>query len=143
MNLRIANWNNPDLSPVTIAVETIGGEEVFTETITPAVNIGNNTANSFSGASVLKIPFDIYEKGQYVVSFYTEEKENADLVLGYFAIILKEALTAVDNVEEAAQVVNVKYYNLSGVEIQKPENGIYIMRSVLSNGKQTGKIIMK
>ncbi len=143
MNLRIANWNNPDLSPVTIAVETIGGEEVFTETITPAVNIGNNTANSFSGASVLKIPFDIYEKGQYVVSFYTEEKENADLVLGYFALILKEALTAVDNVEEAAQVVNVKYYNLSGVEIQKPENGIYIMRSVLSNGKQIGKIIMK
>ena len=40
-------------------------------------------------------------------------------------------------------MVNVKYYNLSGVEIQKPENGIYIMRSVLSNGKQTGKIIMK
>jgi hypothetical protein len=58
-------------------------------------------------------------------------------------LIPKGELTSVESVEETAQEVEVKYYNLNGVEIQKPENGLYIKRTKLSDGKQTSEIIFQ
>ena len=55
---RISNWNCADFSPVTVAVETIEGKQVFAETFTPTANIGNAAANDFKGTTLKSFKFD-------------------------------------------------------------------------------------
>ena len=56
---RMANWNQPGFSPVTIAVEDSKGQAVYAETFTPTANVGNSAANSFDGVTMNTMTFDI------------------------------------------------------------------------------------
>ena len=44
---------------------------------------------------------------------------------------------------EGAEVISVEYYNLNGMRIAEPENGFYIQRSILSNGKTVVEKVVK
>ncbi len=84
---KVCNWNQPEFTPVTVAIEDSEGQEVASETVTPTVNIGNNTGNKFTGVQQQAFEFDITESGDYVVAFYTGGTRNADFVLGQLTII--------------------------------------------------------
>jgi len=91
---KVCNWNQPEFTPVIIAIETPDGQEVASQTYTPTVNIGNNTANKFTGVIQQTFEFDIPETGDYVIAFYTDATRNADFVLGQVSILPKEFFAA-------------------------------------------------
>lgn len=58
---------------------------------------------------------------------------------------LSEDYSGIEEVitDEAAEVIAVEYYNINGMRIAEPENGFYIMRAILSNGKVVVKKLVK
>ena len=58
---------------------------------------------------------------------------------------LSKDYTGIEEVitDEAAEVIAVEYYNINGMRIAEPENGFYIMRAILSNGKVVVKKLVK
>ena len=139
---RIVNWNREEFSPVTIAIETVDGKEVYAKTFTPTCNVGNSAANDFSGSKTLNFTFDVFEKGRYVVTFYTDDSSWADLVVGLSALRWLSEVTAVDQVE-TRQVARTYYYNMSGQRVQPNGHGPYIRQTVGEDGKVQSRIIMK
>lgn len=121
---RVTNWNQPDFSPVTVAVETIDGRQAWAETFTPTANIGNTAANNFSGTTLSTFTFDIHEKDRYVVTFYTADAPWADLVVGQAALRRKGNVTAIAPVKVSD--ADTRYYNLNGQPVQQPSKGIYL-----------------
>lgn len=87
---KLCNWNQPNFRPVTVAIEKANGEEVVSQTYTPTVNIGGNTANMFTDVTQQILEFDIPETGDYVIAFYTDAARNSDFVLGQLSIQPKE-----------------------------------------------------
>jgi len=130
-----ANWNQPDLMPITVAVETVDGEEVFSQTFTPKANIGNSASNSFTGATNEKLSFSIKEKGRYVVTYYTSDASWADLVVGSSFLKRTGDIPAAIADVEADGSAGGALYNLSGLAVSSPTRGIYIR-----NGK---KLVVK
>ena len=92
LTYKVSNWNRADFSPVTVAVETTAGKEIFSNTFTPTANVGNTASNSFSGTTQLTNSFEVTEKGQYTVTFYTADQAWADLVVGPATLAYKSAL---------------------------------------------------
>lgn len=90
---KVCNWNQPKFTPVTVAIETPDGQEVVSQTYTPTVNIGNSTANKFTGVKQQTFEFAIPETGDYVLVFYPAAQKNADFVLGQVSIQAKEFYT--------------------------------------------------
>ena len=127
---KVCNWNQPEFTPVTVAIEDSEGQEVASETITPTVNIGNNTGNKFTGVQQQAFEFDIAEFGDYVVAFYTGGTRNADFVLGQLTIIpssfvstgIKENVNANENPKRGT-------FDLSGRRLSADQlkRGIYII----------------
>lgn len=138
--LRIANWNQQNFSPVTVALETIGGETAFTQELTPTSNIGNSAANSFSGTTLHRLSFDITEKARYTLSFYTADSPWADLVVGQAALIHRGPPAHIDT-HSLSTIATTYYYNLAGQRIQKPTHGPYIQQTITNEGTQS-KIIL-
>ena len=142
---RLANWNRPALSPVTIALETIDGETVYAETFETTVNIGCNVANDFSGTVNNSMTFDVNETGRYVLTFYTADVAWADLVLGRAALRrLGEpaGITAI----ETAPPVRYEYYDLQGKRVAEPSalpKGVYIQKGISANGKSCSRVIVR
>jgi len=125
----VTNWNRPEFSPVTIAVETIDGKEAYSETYTPEVNIGNSPANSFSGAPTRSMVFDVLEKGRYVITFYTADEPWADLVVGKLIFRRKGDVTAIRTVDSTATPDGqAAIYSLDGRRLSNGQlrPGIYI-----------------
>ena len=58
---------------------------------------------------------------------------------------LSQEYTGLEEVisDEAAEVISVEYFNLNGMRIAEPENGFYIMRATLSNGKTVVNKVVK
>ena len=83
------NWDQPEFTPVIIAIEDTNGQEVASETFTPTVNIGGNTANKFSSGRGRTFNFEIPETGNYVLSYYTDAIAYADFVLGFSTLQVK------------------------------------------------------
>ncbi len=131
--VRVANWNQPSFSPVTVALENMQGERVFEETFTPTANIGNAASNSFSGSTPLSLTFDLLEQGRYVVSFYTADAPWADLVVGRGSIRRKGDVSLVTTIADK-QPVRKTYFNLAGQQVQKPTHGIFVEKTIMSDG---------
>jgi hypothetical protein len=132
---KICNWNQPKFTPVTIAIEDINGQEVASTTYTPTVNIGNNTANKFSGVSQKTFEFDIAETGNYTIVLYADATRNADFVLGQLSIqATKFISTGITNYSSPNTQDPSIVYDLTGRQLPtghlKP--GIYIV-----GGKKT------
>ena len=90
LKYKVCNWNQPEFTPVIVAIEDLDGQEVASQTYTPTVNIGGDTANKFTGVKVQTFEFDIPEAGDYVLAIYTDAAKNADFVLGQATIQPKE-----------------------------------------------------
>jgi len=121
---RVTNWNLPDFSPVTVAVETIGGKQVWAETFTPTVNIGNSASNAFSGVRLGIYSFDVYEKNRYVLTFYTADAPWADLLVGQAALRRMGDVSGIQAVEASSLAPGC--YNLQGQQVHQPGKGIYL-----------------
>ena len=142
LNYRIYNWNQPEFTPVTIAIESPDGQAVATKVYMPAKNIGGNTANAFSSGRTQKFEFDIAQTGNYVLAFYTADTKNADFVVGKLTLKLTES--QVSGISDATLMNNEKLimdnviYDLqgrrvkeSGIRNSELKKGIYIV-----NGKK-------
>jgi len=86
---RFCNWDQPEFTPVIIVIEDTNGQEVASETFTPTVNIGGNTANKFGNGRGQTFNFEIAETGNYVLSYYTGATAYADFVLGFSTLQAK------------------------------------------------------
>lgn len=132
LTTRVVNWNRPEFSPVTVAVETLDGEEVYSAVIQPLANIGNKASNSFSGSKAESIKFVIAEQGRYVITYYTDDVKLADLVIGSGTLKRTGEVTGISDAprlnENGGQSVNNDIYDLSGRRVRGSHvrPGIYI-----------------
>lgn len=134
---KVCNWDQPEFSPVTLAILDASGQEVATETYTPTINIGGNTANKFAKLTQQIFEFDIANTGDYIICFYTDGARNADFVLGQVVLQAKEFATGIKFVDMqsvgSTEVDDKGFYDLNGRWIadgKKPitslHPGIYI-----------------
>ena len=129
LKYRLYNWNQPESSPVIIAIEDANGEEVASKTYKPTVNIGGKTDKAFGGARQQTFEFDINYPGEYVVAFYTDAAKNADFVLGLVSLQAKEyTITGISDIHREA-ITDNRYYDLYGrrVEEGQLQPGVYIL----------------
>lgn len=137
LKYKICNWNNPEFNPVEIAIEKqTGGEAVASSIYTPTVNIGNTASNSFGTIRLQTFEFDIEERGDYVLAFYTAAAGWADCIIGQLMLgATSYVSTGIDDIQSEPSA-SAPLYDLSGRRIDRPSTpGIYIQ-----NGK---KILMK
>ena len=126
---RLANWNIATFSPVQIVIEKTDGTPVYEQTFTPTVNIGNDPANAFKGATLDRFNFDIAEAGPYQISFYTADAAWADLVVGQAAIGYKGVPVGIQEASTPASRIGADAtYDLQGRRIgsARLSKGIYI-----------------
>lgn len=139
---RVTNWNQPSFSPVTVALETIDGETVFTDTFTPDVNIGNTAENAFSGSTPMAYSVDVEQQGLYMVSFYTADAPWADLVVGRATLRRKGDVSLVSSLT-SHQPVRVQYYNLAGQPVQRADHGFFIEKTIMQDGTVLSRVVRK
>ena len=130
---RLANWNQPSFSPVRITIEHLDGTVVHEETFTPTTNIGNSAENAFSGATLGRFFFDVYETAPYQITFYTADQPWADLVVGQSAVLYKGVLTSIEDQAAPLSTPSGTVYDLQGRRVEPTSGlkGIYI-----KNGKK-------
>ena len=130
LRFKACNWNCPKFAPITVAIETTDGQEVASKTITPTVNIGNNTANSFSTVAIETFTFDITDTGDYVIVFYTDAAKNSDFVLALANLQAKKFFTTGISDVKRNEAQGSKYvYDLSGRRLPTKKSvkpGLYI-----------------
>ena len=134
LKYRLYNWNRPEFSPVTIAIESADGQTVASKSYTPTRNIGGKAGNAFSGIRTQTFEFEISQTDNYVIAFYADAEKNADFVLGVVSIQAKEfSATGIRELPVAADRPSV-VYDLSGRRLQTvpQQPGIYII-----NGRKT------
>lgn len=133
LKYKLCNWNQPNFTPVTIAIEDLNGQEVASQTYTPTVNIGGDVSKKFTGVVQQTMEFDIPETGDFVIVFYADAAKNADFVLGQ-ATIQALAFTAtgireIDNGNGNNNGNGNGCYDLSGRRLSKEslKPGLYII----------------
>jgi hypothetical protein len=128
---KVCNWNQPNFTPVTVAIEkAAGGQEVASTVYTPTVNLKSSTVDKFSTA-LQSFEFDIPETGDYVLAFYADAAKNADFVLGTLTIQAKSFTTDIKEIESTSKSLRQKsnvLYDLSGRRVadESKKHGIYI-----------------
>jgi poly(3-hydroxybutyrate) depolymerase len=135
LKYKVCNWNKPEFTPITVAIENVGGEEVASQTYTPTVNIGGNVANKFTGVDQQILEFDIPTTGDYVIAFYTDAARNADFVLGQLSLQAVEySAVGIKTIEYSRQYGEEECFDLSGRRIANPQSsnrslspGLYII----------------
>jgi hypothetical protein len=96
-------------------------------------NIGGNTGNAVSTGRGQTFEFDIPETGDYVLTFYTDAKKNADFVLGMATLEVKSfvetGIKELDYMTINLSEVKKGCFDLSGrqVSIENLKPGLYIM----------------
>lgn len=138
---RVCNFDQPDKPSVIYTIEDLNGQEVATKTFTPAVNIGGDTGNKFSGGRGQTFEFVIPETGSYVFSIYTDAVKDADFVLGMATLQAKDFdVSGIESVETPStyDLLSGKNgcFDLSGRRVMPAllKKGIYI-----ANGKKVVK----
>ena len=123
LRYRLCNWNRPEFSPVTIAIEKTNGEAVASQVFTPTVNIGGKASNKFSGVKVQTFEFDIPETDDYVLVFYTDDAKNADFILSLANIQANEftetSIKGIDNLNIDNLQFEKGCFDLSGRKIDE------------------------
>ncbi|MBR4897334.1 MAG: hypothetical protein IKZ48_00895 [Prevotella sp.] len=137
LKYKVCNWNQPEFSPVTVAVETVDGQEVASETYTPTVNIGGDTGNKFTGVNLQSFEFDVPETGDYVIVFYADGVKDSDFVLGQVTLqVMEFSASGIKDCElnNDSRRSDSGCYSLSGQKIEENKlsngqlkPGIYII----------------
>jgi hypothetical protein len=134
LKYKVCNWNQPEFTPVTVAIEDLDGKEIASQDYTPTVNIGNDVGNKFSGVTQQVFEFDIPETGDYIIVFYADGKKNADFVLGQASIQPKSFVaTGIKEISSSSssklQSRSDEAYDLSGRRLDKTQlkRGIYVI----------------
>ena len=129
---RLCNWDQPEFTAVVIVIEDANGQEVASETFTPTVNIGGNTANKFTNGRGQTFNFEIPETGNYVISYYTDAVAYADFVLGFSTLQAKSfdetGLQEINHI--TPQAIKKGCFDLSGRKIEENAQlkpGLYII----------------
>ena len=136
LKYRICNWNKPEFSPVDICIEKVSdGEAVATQTFTPNVNIGNTASNSFNAVVQQTFEFEITEKGEYALAFYTDDVEWGDCVIGQLILMVNEyAAVGIEDIKAEPQSASKNcIYDLSG---RKEEEGTLTHGIKIMGGKK-------
>ena len=132
LRYKMCNWNQPNFSPVTIAIEKVNGEEVASQVYTPTVNLGGKTDAKFTSA-LQSFEFDIPETGKYVITYYTDAAKNADFVLGLSTLSASSFVsTGIHDINAQGHDAQPKKrgcYDLSGRPVSEDnlKSGIYII----------------
>ena len=124
---KVCNWNQPEFTPVTVAIEDLNGQEMASQSYTPTVNIGGKTDNKFSSVKQQTFEFDIADTGNYVIVFYTDTTRNADFVLGQVSIQALSFDTGIRQVTEDKATGSSHVYDLNGRRVEQLKRGIYII----------------
>jgi hypothetical protein len=136
---KVANWNQPALAPVTVAIEDADGKEVASQTYTPTSDIGGDAANKFK-ATQQTFEFDIAETGDYVLVFYADAAKKADFVLGQVSIQAKAFATGISEVRSPSPKSDA-VYDLGGRRVdngrQKLEQGQLKRGIYIVGGRKT------
>ena len=144
LKYRVVNYNRPNFSPITFAIEhTSNAESIAEVTYTPTVNVGNNTENNFNGSILQVFEFDVTEKDEYMVAAYTDKVAMADGVIGQMYLQVKEfGTTDIDTkTMDEVQNTNKTVYDLQGRRVAiKAENATLPKGIYIQNGK---KMIVK
>ena len=123
LRYRLCNWNRPEFSPVTIAIEKTNGETVASQVYTPTVNIGGKAGNQFSGVKVQNFEFDIPETDDYMLVFYTDDAKNADFILSLANIQVNDftetGIKGIDNLANDNLQFEKGCFDLSGRKIDE------------------------
>lgn len=134
LNYKVCNWNLSGFAAITGKVcHRADSSVVVTKTVTPTTNIGNNLSNSFSGATSVQLSFNVTNTGAYALEFLTANSGWADAIISNISLT-KTVYTAVNIPTRSANLVQVRYFNLSGVELQRPTKGLIIQRSLYDDG---------
>ena len=138
LKFRVVNYNRPNFSPVTFAIEHASTAEAIAEvTYTPTVNVGGNTEKNFNGSILQVYDFDVTEKDKYIVAAYADKTAMADGIIGQLYIQVKEYGTTgiedfkLKNEEENvnSKSVNGKCFDLQGRVVDESvplQKGFYI-----------------
>lgn len=94
------------------------------------ISVTDNTVNFPGNSIMLRFPNSTNPNFQ-ANSFYTFENVLAS------TLVLPEGWNAVDNIAVEGADAPVEYYNLQGVRVENPSNGLYIRR----HGKNVTKVI--
>lgn len=134
LNFKVCNWNLSGFAAITGRVcNRADSSVVATQTVTPTTNIGNNLANSFSGATLVQLSFNVTNTGAYALEFQTANSGWADAIISGISLT-KTVYTDVSVPTRSANLVQVRYFNLSGVELLRPTKGLIIQRSLYDDG---------
>ena len=130
---KVCNWNQPDFSPVTVAVLNSSGQEVASQTFTPTVNIGGDTANKFARITAQAFDFEITETDNYVIAFYSAASEWSDCIVGQLLLTNNSYVaTGIDTQIVTPHSSDSKWFDLQGRQVNNPSKpGLYI-----NNGKK-------
>lgn len=134
LTYKICNWNRPQHnSPVDVIVENRAGQTVASQKFTPTVNIGNRAHLPFSGIEEQTLAFDIAKDDYYVLTFYADDQEWGDGVIGELTLTAVEYDTSgIGEIKASAADGNNAVYGLQGIRYGVPQTkGIYI-----SNGRK-------
>ena len=129
LRYRLCNWNKPEFTPVTLAIENLSGQEVASQVYTPTINIGGNTGNAFATVTVQTFEFDIPETGDSVLVFFADAVKNADFVLGLANLqavsFVDTGIKAIDNMQSRKD----RCFDFSGRRLsqQNLKQGLYII----------------
>lgn len=102
------------------------------------VNVGNRATLSFSGIEEQTIPFDIAKDDYYVLTFYADDQEWGDGVIGVLTLTaLEYDTTGIDEIKATVAEGSEDVYSLQGIRCGNPQiNGIYVKggrRYILNN----------
>ena len=140
LTYKICNWNRPQHnSPIDVIIESRSGETIASQKFTPMVNVGNRATLPFSGIEEQTMTFDIAKDDYYVLTFYADDQEWGDGVIGELTLkALEYDSTDIDEIKVPASEGSEDIYSLQGIRSGVPQTkGIYIKngRKYLFNSK--------
>lgn len=135
LNYKICNWNMTGFGAITGKVTNRADSSALaTQTVTPTTNIGNSPANSFTGSTPVEMTFTITNTGNYALEFYTPNAGWGDAIVSNITLTKIVYATGIKPVTTSTRIKQVRYFDLSGRELQRPGKGLVIQRTLYEDG---------
>jgi len=134
LSYKVCNWNLSGFGAITGKVANRADSSVVSSvTVTPTTNIGNNSANSFTGSTPVEMNFTITNTGNYAIEFYTANSGWGDAIVSNISLT-KTVYVGVKTTSVTTKVKQVRYFSLSGVELKRPTHGLILQQTLYDDG---------